>query len=92
MVLLAATDELAEFAVIHQTWHQGSWVDVAVADSSHDDEVHIHFYGRRSEARVGSPQHVLDVRKLADVDAGYVAVYPMLIEDWRENLRRWNDN
>lgn len=80
-----------EFAIVHQTRSGVGWADVAVADSSHNDEVHIHFYGRSTGDRVGKPEHLMEVRSQADVEAGYGLALDRICDDWEHNRRRWND-
>lgn len=85
------TGSLVEFAVIHDTFHKGKWTKVAVADSSHDDEVHVHYYSRKTGNRVGSPEVIMPVTSTADISAGYDLAYERMVSKWADNKRRWHD-
>jgi len=84
------TGALIEFNIVHQTFHRGKWRDVASADSCHDDEVHVHRYARSSDARVGNPETLVPVRKLADIQTGYDVAYDTVVDKWVENRGRWD--
>ena len=91
LVSHVSTDELVRFAVIQQTYSQGEWRHVAMADSCHDVDVHLHQYGRRSDARVGDPEVLLPVTSANDIHRGYDLAYTRVVEGWVENHRRWQD-
>lgn len=64
---------------------------VAVADSSHDDEVHVHRYARRTYERVGDPEHLRAIETMDDVADGYNLAYGVIVDQWADNKRRWHD-
>lgn len=83
--------QLLDFAVVHQTFYRQRWRDVAKADSSHDDEVHIHRYSRRTGEQVGNTEQVCPVTCQTDIETGYDTAYDRIVADWRTNKRRWHD-
>lgn len=86
------TGRLVEFAMTQQTRHKGKWRDVAKADSSHNDEVHLHRYSRRSRGEVGNQPEVLTVvQSFEDLQAGYYLAYERVFGDWSGNYQRWHD-
>lgn len=87
----AGTDAIVQFAVVQQTRHRGKWRDVAVADSTHGDEVHVHRYGRVQGDRVGPPEIILPIVGEADVARGYDLAYDSIVTRWHDNKVRWND-
>lgn len=91
LVNLLGTDELAEFALIQQTYHQGKWRTVAEVDSAHGDEVHEHRWSRKTDGRVGNPEQLIAVSSLGDVADGYELGYQEIVVKWVENKRRWHD-
>lgn len=88
-VYQASTDEMVEFAVVHEVRHKGKWRFVASADSCHDDEIHMHRYGRGTDDRIGDAEHLMPVARQADVQAGYDLAYDRIVEKWAENHERW---
>lgn len=91
MVEHVPRSDLAEFAVIQETRHRGQWRPVAVADSSHDDEVHVHRYGRRAGERLGEPEPLMPIAHMADISGGYDLAYGVIVEEWETNKRRWDN-
>lgn len=85
----AATDEMVEFAVVQEVRYKGKWRFVASADSCHNDEIHLHRYGRIADGRVGDPEHLMPVERKADVQVGYELAYERIVEMWAENFERW---
>ena len=85
------TESIVEFAVVQQTLHRRVWRDVAAADSCHEDEVHLHRYGRRAEGRIGDPVRLCDVDSLEALALGYDVAYDAVVESWAANLGRWHD-
>ncbi len=83
--------ELVDFALVHETYYKRQWRTVAVADSSHDNEVHVHQYGRKTDRRIGKPDHICPIGRVADVTAGYDLAYDRVVSDWSTNRRRWHD-
>jgi hypothetical protein len=82
---------LVEFAFVQQTFYKGKWRDVASADSCHITEAHLHWYGKRADARVGDPEHLMDIAGPDDVDAAYDLSYGRIIDRWAENKARWGN-
>lgn len=85
------TSTLADFAVIQQTYDRGKWRIVAEVDSSHDDEVHVHWWSRKEDARVGDPEQLRPVACLKDIGDGYDEAYARIVQPWQANKRRWHD-
>ncbi len=82
---------MVEFALVQQTLRQGRWRNVAVVDSCHNDEVHLHRYGRRTQERIGEPEQLMPIDREADVQDGYNLAYEWVVAKWAENHRRWQD-
>jgi len=91
MVDHVPTSALVDFAIVHETFHKGKWRLVAKADSSHDDEVHIHQYSRRTGQQYGGTEQLIPIKAIEDVDAGYYLAYERIVENWAANRARWND-
>lgn len=92
MVEHVATSALVDFAIIQRTLHRGKWREVAKADSSHDDEVHVHQFGRRSGEEVGGGTELIHPIKCEqDVADGYDVAYVRIVDNWEDNKRRWHD-
>jgi len=87
---LDAEDRLLEFALIQQTRREGQWLDVLEADSKHGS-VHVHRLIRSTCRRVGQPEVLKRIERLADVQDGYNQAYSFVVDNWREQVRRWND-
>jgi hypothetical protein len=85
------TSTLVGFAVVQRTFYRGRWRTVAEADSSHDDEVHVHYWSRALDARIGRPERILAVTTSSDVSAGYDVAYERIVTAWEDNKRRWHD-
>lgn len=84
--------EMVDFAVLQRTRESGKWYDVALADSAHDNEVHIHRYGRRSAGTdVGDREHLCEIACAADLANGYIMAYDRIIGSWVDNKRRWRN-
>jgi hypothetical protein len=86
-----ATAALVEFAVVQETRHKRQWQSVAIVDSSHDDEVHLHQYGRRAGGRVGDSERLLGIDGVDDIAVGYDLGYERIVDRWAENKARWHD-
>jgi hypothetical protein len=86
-----ATSTLVDFAVVQRTRYKGHWRTIAEADSSHDIEVHIHWWSRKLDGRVGEPEKICDIESADDVLDGYNRAYERIVEDWEANKRRWRD-
>lgn len=91
MVEHIPTSTLVEFALVHQTFHAGKWREVARADSSHDDEVHVHRFSRRTRNQVGGTEQLVPIKSAEDIDAGYYLAYSRIVDEWADNKRRWDD-
>jgi hypothetical protein len=90
LVFEVLTGLLVEFALIQMTKYRGRWVEVFKIDSCHDDEVHAHRYGRtQGEHRVTERLHT--VADVTDIQKGHDAAYPLVVDAWSENRRRWQD-
>jgi hypothetical protein len=85
------SDQIIEFAVIQQTKYKGTWRTVCVADSCHNDEVHLHQHGRSTDDRIGEPEQISEIHELKDVGSGYDQAYDRVFDSWTENLARWRD-
>lgn len=85
-----ATDEMVEFAVVHETFYGKNWYPVALVDSCHDDDIHLHYYARSTKQRIGEPDVLMAVNSQADIQTGYDMAYPLLDESWAKNLERWH--
>lgn len=83
------TDALAEFALIQQTYEHGKWHDVAVGDSCHDTDVHVHRYARSTGQRVGDPEILMPVTSQADLHRGYDEVLGRIADCWEANREAW---
>ncbi|MDP8930782.1 MAG: hypothetical protein M3O70_19995 [Actinomycetota bacterium] len=90
MVTHVPTWGLAEFAVIQETRSRGGWCIVAMADSSHAEEVHVHRYGRVAGERVGEPEQLMPIADMGDVGDGYDRAYQVIVDAWEANKRRWS--
>jgi hypothetical protein len=86
----AQTWELVDFALIQQTYAGSKWHDVAKIDSAHDDEIHVHRYGKRSGEHHAT-EHLMPITCAADVQAGYSSCYQVIFDNWAENKRKWQD-
>lgn len=91
MVDHVLTSSLVAFAIIQETYDRGAWRTIAVADSTHDDEVHVHRYARRTSERVGEPERLCPIETMDDVGEGYQIAYEAIVEKWTDNKRRWQD-
>jgi hypothetical protein len=91
MVTHLSTQSLVEFAVIHQAFSRCQWRCVAMADSCHDDDVHLHRYARSTDDRIGEPEVLVTVTGEDDLQRGYDLAYDLIVESWNENRRRWQD-
>lgn len=91
MACLVTTGEMVEFAIVQTTRRGNKWHEVARADSSHEDEVHIHRFGRRGGELGGPPEHLKPVVCAADLADGYDLAYHRIIDNWAENKARWLD-
>lgn len=87
----AFTDVLVGFALVQQTMFRNRWCDIAVIDSSHDDDVHLHHYARSTSDRVGRKRSLMAITCEADVASGYARAHSVLTTRWEEYRRRWHD-
>ena len=83
--------QLLDFALVHQTFYRGRWRDVTMADSAHDDEVHLHRYGRSPDREIENTEHVCPITCQGDVESGYDVAYDRVVTNWQANKQRWHD-
>ncbi len=94
MMVVVVTDTMVDFALMHQTrlhpWQP--FTNAVMADASHHDEVHLHRYGRSGLADVQDPVVIFEpIEDLNDLQEGYCQAYDIIVVEWEENKRRWND-
>ena len=76
------------FSIVTQIRYRGDWHTVARADTCHD-EAHIHRFQRGSADEIS--RHVLcEISSIDDVAQGFDDAVELLIDEFEENVRRWN--
>lgn len=77
------------FAIMVEVFHEGAWVQIARADTCHD-EAHVHWWvrGRRTEK---DRQALRKIATIDDVAAAFDEACDLMTEDWERNVRRWED-
>jgi hypothetical protein len=91
MTMATLDDLMVDFALIQETYYQGKWRPVAKADSAHDDEVHIHWYSRRTGTEIGQREHIVPIMCREDLEEGYDRATEWVVADWARNKQRWHD-
>lgn len=75
------------FAMIHHVLVGEEWVEVIRADTCHD-EAHVHRFDKNGAEL--KRQTLCSLSTIDDVDRGWDAAADLVMDQWEENLRRWN--
>lgn len=89
MVIHIESQNMVLFAVVQQTYDRGKWRHVVEVDTCHDVDVHLHQYGRSTDARVGEPEVLAPIVRANDLDRGYEIAYDRVMLQWADNVERW---
>lgn len=80
--------QLVWFSMMLEVSVDAVWHQVARADTCHD-EAHLHRFVRGQEEEIS--RHVLrPIGTVDDVGEGFEHACDLLLDEWEENVRRWN--